>query len=95
MYPFTDEEEFRLSNFHSSETNGQQKSKQTARGQPAPPEPYNDVTALEVPCEAESKPRTQQRARPPPPPIDDEEEQPPPLPQPRTNPRTKKREIPV
>ncbi|XP_060796289.1 T-cell surface antigen CD2-like [Neoarius graeffei] len=89
-----DEEEFRLNYVNTGPPPGQQKSKQTARGQPAPPEPYDDVSAHEVP-QAEPRPKTQQRARPPPPPIDDEEEHPPPLPQPRKKQREKKLEKPV
>ncbi|KAB5555801.1 hypothetical protein PHYPO_G00038280 [Pangasianodon hypophthalmus] len=90
-----DEEEFRLNYLNTSPPPGQQKSKQTARGQPAPPEPYDDVSAQEIPCQAEPRPRNQQRARPPPPPIDDEEEQPPPLPQPRKKAQVRKREGPM
>ncbi|KAM9462671.1 uncharacterized protein cd2 isoform 1-T2 [Clarias gariepinus] len=84
-----DEEEFRLNYLNTAPSNGQQKSKSTARGQPAPPEPYDNVSAHDVPCETESKPKKQHRARPPPPPEEDEEEPPPPLPQPR---KVKKRE---
>ncbi|XP_017339752.1 SLAM family member 7 isoform X1 [Ictalurus punctatus] len=90
-----DEEELRLNYVNASQSSGQQKSKHTARGQPAPPEPYDDVSAQEVPCQAEPKPRSQQRGRPPPPPIDDEEEHPPPLPQPRKKAQVKKREAPL
>ncbi|MCJ8738779.1 hypothetical protein PDJAM_G00039780 [Pangasius djambal] len=90
-----DEEEYRLNYLNTAPPPGQQKLKQTARGQPAPPEPYDDVSAQEVPCQTETRPRNQQRARPPPPPIDDEEEQPPPLPQPRKKAQVKNREGPV
>ncbi|KAF4084822.1 hypothetical protein AMELA_G00110410 [Ameiurus melas] len=90
-----DEEEFRLNYVNSSQSSGQQKSKQTARGQPAPPEPYDNVSAHNVPYQTEPKPRSQQRGRPPPPPIDDEEEHPPPLPQPRKKAQVKKREAPL
>ncbi|KAF5895152.1 T-cell surface antigen CD2-like [Clarias magur] len=78
-----DEEEFRLNYLNTTPSNGQKKLKTTARGQPAPPEPYDNVSAHDVPCETESKPKNQPRARPPPPPEEDEEEPPPPLPQPR------------
>ncbi|GAA6077433.1 T-cell surface antigen CD2 [Tachysurus ichikawai] len=86
-----DEEEFRLNYLSSSLP--PQKGKQTARGQPAPPEPINNGYADEesqAPCQAVPRPRNQQRARPPPPPIDDGEEPPPPLPQPRKKAHVKK-----
>ncbi|XP_072513474.1 T-cell surface antigen CD2-like [Salminus brasiliensis] len=92
-----DEEEFRLNNLHTSPHTGQQRSKHTARGQPAPPVPQEDpeVSNYEV---DEPPPKTQPRSkktpRPPPPPIDDDE--PPPLPQPRKNaPHTKKSKAPL
>ncbi|KAI5607451.1 hypothetical protein C0J50_1762 [Silurus asotus] len=90
LFSSTDEEELRL-NYHNL---SQQKSKQTARGQPAPPEPYDDVSAQDIPSQAQPKPRSQPRGRPPPPPIDDDEEQPPPLPQPRKNAQVKRHEEP-
>ncbi|KAK3529478.1 hypothetical protein QTP70_031723, partial [Hemibagrus guttatus] len=86
-----DEEEFRLNYINTN--HHPQKGKQTARGQPAPPEPVDYGSAEDLsqaPGEAASRPRTQQRGRPPPPPIDDDEEQPPPLPQPRKKAQVKK-----
>ncbi|KAI4886139.1 hypothetical protein NFI96_015288 [Prochilodus magdalenae] len=90
-----DEEELRL-NFHTPP----QRSKNTARGQPAPPVPQEDpeVSNYEVdepPPKAQSKVKNQPRIRPPPPPID-EDEQPPPLPQPRSKvPHNKKNQGPL
>ncbi|XP_049325241.1 T-cell surface antigen CD2 isoform X2 [Astyanax mexicanus] len=93
-----DEEEFKLHHFHTSPHSGQQRSKNTARGQPAPPVPQEDpeVSNYEV---DEPPPKTQPRSkrspRPPPPPVDDDE-QPPPLPQPRKNgPHGKKNQGPL
>ncbi|KAK2866658.1 hypothetical protein Q7C36_002714 [Tachysurus vachellii] len=86
-----DEEEFRLNYLNTIQP--PQKGKQTARGQPAPPEPVNNGCAddeSQAPCQAVPRPRNQQRARPPPPPIDDGEEPPPPLPQPRKKAHVKK-----
>ncbi|XP_066517600.1 T-cell surface antigen CD2 [Hoplias malabaricus] len=79
-----DEDELRLNTFHTPP----QRSKYTARGQPAPPVPQEDpeVSNYEVnDPQPKTQPRTknQPRVRPPPPPVDDDDEQPPPLPQPR------------
>ncbi|XP_036413211.1 T-cell surface antigen CD2-like [Colossoma macropomum] len=91
-----DEEELRLNSFHTPP----QRSKHTARGQPAPPIPQEDpeVSNYEVdepPPKAQSRAKNQQRIRPPPPPVD-EDESPPPLPQPRKKaPNTKKNQGPL
>ncbi|KAL7852797.1 hypothetical protein SRHO_G00185820 [Serrasalmus rhombeus] len=91
-----DEDELRLNNFHTPP----QRSKQTARGQPAPPVPQEDpeVSNYEVddpPPKAQSRAKNQQRIRPPPPPVD-EDESPPPLPQPRKKaPHTKRNQGPL
>ncbi|KAL6481396.1 hypothetical protein MHYP_G00094760 [Metynnis hypsauchen] len=96
-----DEDEFRLNNFHLEIPNTPpQRSKNTARGQPAPPVPQEDpeVSNYEVddpPPKAQSRAKNQQRIRPPPPPVD-EDETPPPLPQPRKKaPNTKKNQGPL
>ncbi|TSL04180.1 T-cell surface antigen CD2 [Bagarius yarrelli] len=92
----SDEEEYRLNYLNISQP--PQKSKQTARGQPAPPEPVDNGSSqntVQDPCQTPPQTRNQQRARPPPPPIDEDEEQPPPLPQPRKKAQAKKREDPL
>ncbi|XP_077061570.1 T-lymphocyte surface antigen Ly-9 [Siphateles boraxobius] len=88
-----EEEELRLSGLTPGH-NGTSRSKQTARGQPAPPVPQEDL----LPCSpspetprSQNQPKAQIRARPPPPPQDEDEEYPPPLPQPRTKQHRNKR----
>ncbi|CAM4504776.1 unnamed protein product [Leuciscus chuanchicus] len=81
-----DEEEFRLADLTPGH-NGTSRSKQTARGQPAPPVPQEDSMPCsptpETPPRGQTQPKAQIRARPPPPPQDEDEDDPPPLPQPR------------
>ncbi|KAK7166787.1 hypothetical protein R3I93_006529 [Phoxinus phoxinus] len=88
-----DEEEFRLAELTPGH-NGTSRSKQTARGQPAPPVPQEDSMPCspspETPPRSQTQPKAQIRARPPPPPQDDEDD-PPPLPQPRSNHHRNKR----
>lgn len=78
----SDEEELRLRTFDTSPK--QQRSKVTARGQPAPPVPQEDsLPATQTPPQTQSQVKGPVRARPPPPPQDEDEEEPPPLPRPR------------
>ncbi|XP_048053895.1 T-cell surface antigen CD2 [Megalobrama amblycephala] len=93
-----DEEEFRLADLTPAPT-GTNRSKQTARGQPAPPIPQEDPMPCnpspETPPRTQNQPKAQIRARPPPPPQDDDEEDPPPLPRPRNKQhRTKRNQEP-
>ncbi|ROI62456.1 T-cell surface antigen CD2 [Anabarilius grahami] len=93
-----DEEEFRLADLTPGPT-GTNRSKQTARGQPAPPIPQEDTMPCnpspETPPRTQNQPKAQIRARPPPPPQDDDEEDPPPLPRPRNKQhRTKRNQEP-
>ncbi|XP_056114576.1 T-cell surface antigen CD2-like [Rhinichthys klamathensis goyatoka] len=86
-----DEEELRLEGLTPGQ-NGTSRSKQTARGQPAPPVPQEDSILCSPSPEtprSQTQPKAQIRARPPPPPQD--EEDPPPLPQPRNKQHRNKR----
>ncbi|XP_062866867.1 T-cell surface antigen CD2-like [Trichomycterus rosablanca] len=74
-------DELRLLNLQSSSTSDH-KIKQSARGQPAPPVPQDEVPGHQ---KDQGCVKPQARSRPPPPPVDDEED-PPPLPQPRRKP---------
>ncbi|XP_065110198.1 uncharacterized protein [Paramisgurnus dabryanus] len=82
-----EEEELRLRSFPSPTPPNQHRSKNTARGQPAPPIPQEDSSqngpTTQTPPQTRAQPKAQVRARPPPPPQDEDEEDPPPLPQPR------------
>ncbi|XP_051744005.1 T-cell surface antigen CD2 [Ctenopharyngodon idella] len=93
-----DEEELRLADLTPGHTSTN-RSKQTARGQPAPPIPQEDPMPCnpspETPPRTQNQPKAQIRARPPPPPQDDDEEDPPPLPRPRNKQhRTKRNQEP-
>ncbi|XP_067298365.1 T-cell surface antigen CD2 isoform X2 [Pseudorasbora parva] len=91
-----DEEEFRLADLTPGH-NGTNRSKQTARGQPAPPIPQEDPMPCSpspqtTPRAQTQQPKAQIRARPPPPPQDEDEEFPPPLPRPRNKQQRTKRQ---
>ncbi|RXN14653.1 T-cell surface antigen CD2-like isoform X1 [Labeo rohita] len=88
-----DEDELRLRVFHDPASNGTARSKNTARGQPAPPIPQVDTSPDTPPPQTQPQPKAQIRARPPPPPEDDDE-YPPPLPRPRNKQHRKRNEEP-
>lgn len=87
-----DEEELRLRVFQDEAPNGTTRSKHTARGQPAPPIPQEDLSP-QTPTQTQTQPKAQTRARPPPPP-EDNEEYPPSLPRPRNKQHHKRNEEP-
>ncbi|XP_042602197.1 hepatocyte cell adhesion molecule-like [Cyprinus carpio] len=87
-----DEEELRLRVFQDEAPNGTARSKHTARGQPAPPIPQEDLSP-QTPTQTQTQPKAQTRARPPPPP-EDNEEYPPSLPRPRNKQHRKRNEEP-
>uniref|UniRef100_A0A4W4FJU0 Ig-like domain-containing protein n=1 Tax=Electrophorus electricus TaxID=8005 RepID=A0A4W4FJU0_ELEEL len=92
-------QELRLNHLQNPPPYDDQRSKQTARGQPAPPLPLDEAddyinNPAEVLLQTQTKTKGQGRGRPPPPPIDEDEE-PPPLPQPRKKaPRARKSQEP-
>ncbi|XP_026861934.2 T-cell surface antigen CD2-like isoform X1 [Electrophorus electricus] len=94
-----DIQELRLNHLQNPPPYDDQRSKQTARGQPAPPLPLDEAddyinNPAEVLLQTQTKTKGQGRGRPPPPPIDEDEE-PPPLPQPRKKaPRARKSQEP-
>lgn len=92
LWYLPDEDEFRLRPFHDEDHTGTARSKQTARGQPAPPVPQEDSSPPTTP-KTQTQPKAQVRGRPPPPPEEDEEN-PPPLPRPRNKQQRKRHEEP-
>ncbi|TRY95509.1 hypothetical protein DNTS_012483 [Danionella cerebrum] len=96
---YKDEQEFRLNDLHPSINTDTNRSKHTARGQPAPPVPevqllQSNPSPQTTPQTTQTRPKPQIRARPPPPPQDDDEEDPPPLPRPRNKQHRKKNQEP-
>ncbi|XP_005168366.1 junctional adhesion molecule A [Danio rerio] len=93
-----DVEEFRLTELQPPYSNGTNRSKQTARGQPAPPIPQEESMhcnpSPQSTPQTQPQPKAQIRARPPPPPQDEDEEDPPPLPRPRNKQHRKKHQEP-
>ncbi|XP_056319489.1 hemicentin-2 [Danio aesculapii] len=93
-----DAEEFRLTELQPPFSNGTNRSKQTARGQPAPPIPQEESMhcnpSPQSTPQIQPQPKAQIRARPPPPPQDEDEEDPPPLPRPRNKQHRKKHQEP-